>query len=1147
MENTNKPLAASEYKSYSLETTPWYFGVYLNLARLNLGSILSEVYSKYELSGKMGEEKIKESFLCDKRFTEQFKNENINLNGVLLSSIRMMPFMRYFFKEVNANNPNDDFIANPIALDDTLLSELTLFCKEAFEVLWNLRNNYSHYFIIKSNETRQSDVPIREVALSDNFIKTLNRIYQYGCLEQLHYDKINQQQIEFLKQPYISTLVGENKRFTNRGMVFFINLFLDRENAFRFMGKVEGFKNTSRIEFVATRKIYSYFCVLLPRERFVSANTLDSLQLDILSYLHKVPCELFRHLSQEDKKSYIPKLDDETKNLIVENSLSKYDELENFDDFIDQLSSQDRKNNRFTYYALRLLEELECFGYYFELSLGNIVEKEYLKNVAGIEIERKRLKKIKVFGKLADYQSLAKINSINTLLSPSNYHSLFTDLNYAPKYNIVGNKIGLYSKHSCVNGELNDYKPEAYLSINELPKLLFLSYYNDGANDTTDIIRDYLLNTKTALIGIQNKSLPLLYCDAPLEVRVEKENFKLKPSEKDYTSQQFEQKISDNKRLSKKEIYRLKYFKYVSEVRERKALLKSKGYDLKLYPQKLIYKSLNIKTSRNSSSFKDWIKEMRQDCKRRVNQINNGMSLKAGTMATDLAKDIIHHIIDAESNSHKNKDTIKGKITAAYYNQLQKSLAYYGLPEYKQLFLKLCNELHLLDRRKGHPFLKLIEPDRINSITDFYKKYYNEKGAKSSSYLSHNGRDMTKPTDWLYTTFYLNIDKEDKSTEIRIPTTDELKLNRIQCGIPYSYYRKYNKKSNDCDCCNEGWHQHKQRESVKLPTNLFDELVYKNQDFGTFSKLVESISERAAQPFYSYTRGYEVKLVRIVKRNREEKTFNCRVTNGIKIDECYKEQLKEAQFWLKGDDVKAKHKFKTIIDQNEKQIRYQLLQDRILCYCLGKLMNKVKSQSFQFNLSDFDYSNKSPLDQEDKIMIPIVLYKRDGTVKSLFKIVDTRKRKDYAKLKNLVYDKRIKRMCELYADTQNIVKWEDIKNELEQYEIMRLNVFEMLFKLEESIINTMSTDEYDEFFVKKMLKDIMKDENKGLKPAYNVVFEYYTKYLSRNNYLQGIDIEFLKEVRKSLCHNVHPDYDKLKSKEIESKMTAIIESINKKE
>ena len=1121
--NTNSLESTDDKIIYSLDTTPWYFGVYLNMAQLNLRTILQDIYMRFNLEDIVDsenkpiykapkEDSLKSCFLTRNTFEDEFISGNVNLNAVLASSIRSMPYLRYFFKNISLNNPNDDsdFSFGELATSPATMERLTSLTKELFTLLETLRNNYSHYF---TTDTEQGSEPVRNVPLSASGAKCLTQIYDYGCLELLHYNRINQEEYNYLREEHIATITDQDGYLTDRGMVFFINLFLNKEHAFHFSSRVVGFKSTTTNQHLAVRTAFSYFTIRLPKERFLSKNDVDALQLDILSYLQKVPKAVFKHLSPQDKTVYQPMLSNDAKQQVVQNSLSRFDEVEDYESFVDGLTSLDRKSDRFTYYALRLLEECDAFKYAFELSLGRIVSKEYDKNVAGNDLKRRILKEIKVFGKLIDYQSDNQMEKVNNLLMPFGYHNTFTSFNYSPKYNIVANKIGIYPKDALEEGGLNNCKALAYISIHELPKLLFLSYYKSG-EFTSTIIEEYINNSKNELNSIQSSQLPLLYVDKPLYIIERKEEFKLTNKEKDYKLEDFEEAIhkvdreknacKDDRERKKcvQEKQRLQYLLFECKVNARKKALAEMGCILSLYPKKLLYKCLNIISSDGSTPFKEWIKEMRSDCKLRVKQYDSGKIPKSGTMATDLAKDIIYHIIDAQEDATQNKETIKGRFTSIYYNQLQKSLAYYGLPEYKELFIKLCKETNLLDNRNGHPFLELIIPDEIQSVGEFYRAYYYEKGARFEERKTRSGKMRKEPKDWLYQTFYKRVHDEDgkDKTEVTIPT------RTMSCGIPHSYYRKYNQKSRGRKPLTEAWFNHKTSESMKLPTTLFDVAIKKIECSGiqnmSISKLLEKMTTNDMQPFYLLDRTYDVAF------NKAEKNYQVKITPKTPkdtINAFYTDALKEAKGLKKVEKGAAKLKFKKVIDENEKIVRYQLLQDRILCFCLEKLINKTKEQAFKFKLNELDFSESSPLEQEDDIIISVV---NESGIS--YSICGRRKRKDYAKLKRLAYDYRVINMLHLFADSDKKIPLDPLLEALTKYEYTRLNIFKQLFKLEKAAIQGMTASEYTQ------LKNGIDSSE-----MVNIQFRHYTNYLLEKGLISKKELDALEELRNKYSHNTY--------------------------
>lgn len=1107
--------------SITLLEHPWYFGAYLNMAQLNAFKIIKDIEAKFELEAVCKQVNAEYKFTYESplrySFVSYWQNRTINdstphfdkmqramstssvnFSGLMKSIIRMIPATRSFFKEIEVEDLNEK-TNKESAFNKDSLARMGFFFYKGFEYLATLRNNYSHYFTI---DTPRGDEPKRNISLDTEFIEILESIYNFACRELLYHNRITQNSYDTLRKKHICTLVTPDNEFTERGLSFFISLFLERKDAFHFIGKIKGFKDTSTYEHLAVRMLYTHFCIKMPLPRFLSDNNTDALQLDILNYLQRVPKELFSKLKEEDKAKFQPTIEDNKQGNIIQNSLSRFENCDDYDSFISSLSSLDRKSDRFTYYALRLLDEADNFNFSFELSLGKLVKDSYPKHIAGDKITRNIMLEITTFGKVSDFQGETPMNLVNKQLIHENYAKLFKETTYSPKYNVVANKIGISYKASSDGATLNRRQAIAYLSVNELPKILFLVYYKND-NSVNDILKDFIEENPKKLQEALEGNIPLPQFEK-LPRRELKADFKINHNDYNQFLSNIESRLAKpyNFKTNNLKNLQLRYLEYYSKITARRKELATIYSDINHYPSRLIDELIHIEEYK-SDTFKTWIKEQIHDCKLRVKKLDTGKAPKAGEMATDLAKDIIQHIIDASTNPEKNKTTIKGKITSIYYQKIQESLAFWGMPAYKDKFLKICNELNLFDKKLGHPFLADLGVENINSITQLYRNYYNFKGASSVNKSTKN-----RPHNWLKTTFY---HVKNNKTEIRIPTEKELKDKNYR--IPFSYYKKHISTQQSRSVKDKTWIEHQKRNPIKLPTNLFDVEIRNIDALGlNLSLLLKKITNNDKQPFYNLERHYDI-LFAI--KGKKECSYNITIANSKKISDCYKQELKNI-IALSYDKSYCKLKFKKQIDENEKIIRYHLMQDRLLCLCLKQLMSKSVKQNFEFKLSEFDLSNKSPLEQQDDIRIEFeYLTDKNDTwkpLKTTYTLVDLRKRKDYGKLHHFSRDFRIKRMAPYYSNSINEVRYIDLEKELSCYEENRLVIFQKVFNLEKYIIENIGTEDFEKIILQN-------------KPKYSHIINIkHHPYLNLlKNKPNGIDSEtekLLTLIRNAYSHNI---------------------------
>lgn len=665
----NKNTLYGVLKTYTLETTPEYFGAYLNIARHNVFMISQEMSRKFNKKSKLGDDgNIGNSFLTKSlSFTDP--------GGLIyLNLCRYLPLANAFSSDFRRNIGMDDDATG------TDIVKLAGFLKMAFKELCDFRNEYTHYFSIDTDTRRKVNIE-NELALQ------LRELFEMAVklAKKRFQDVIPNKCFDNVEKSIESELfIGNTNQVTTKGLVFFCCLFLDKENAFHFFNKISGFKNSETPDFQATRETFSVLCVKLPHNKLDSQNPQQAVLMDALNYLQRAPKELYNALDENDQKQFKPNLN------------AKYDNKD-YESYLKDISTLKRSRDRFPEFALNFLDASENFKYDFQIHLGKVETKSYSKRVLGRMPEEKNrsiVKDVKTFGKLSTYNDDVQ----KKIIEEKDFIELFkgTEVKftqYAPHYNIVENKIALAFSNQKIS--FNKENPQAFLSISELPKVVLLELLSPGS--ASKLIKIFLDKNEHGLLNRKwiDKIKEHLPCYSLLK--------RISTDSKDLLN-----------RKAKK-----KYANYQKEIHLRKVsldgILKTKGLDCRQIPSRIIDYWLNVEDTGNNYSFKERIKEAAADCKKRIKDIEKGRQLKVGEMASELARDIIKLVIDRD---------VKTKITSFYYDLLQEYLALYANNEKKQLFWELCKrDLNLLDKGKGHPFLADLESKKINSTLDFYEAY----------------------------------------------------------------------------------------------------------------------------------------------------------------------------------------------------------------------------------------------------------------------------------------------------------------------------------------------------------------------------------------------------------------------------------------
>lgn len=253
------PQSEFQKKKRTLEQDPQYFGAYLNMARHNVFLIVNDIAAKFGLKELEEEDKINdESCFLTNEITETPNHIYSHLvRQLIVTKVFNSDFLPQSEKELeNYNQESIDF------------KELAATLKQLFIELEEFRNDYSHYFSTtfdKENIKRKSKIDESlAIFLRESFVRAIE------YTSQRFKDVFTDEDFDICRKYEIVTTQNE---ITERGLVFFICMFLERESAFQFINKIKGFKNTAKSPFLATREVFSAFCVNLPSDKFVSDNT----------------------------------------------------------------------------------------------------------------------------------------------------------------------------------------------------------------------------------------------------------------------------------------------------------------------------------------------------------------------------------------------------------------------------------------------------------------------------------------------------------------------------------------------------------------------------------------------------------------------------------------------------------------------------------------------------------------------------------------------------------------------------------------------------------------------------------------------------------------------------------------------------------
>lgn len=1063
-----------ENKQRTLEVDPQYFGGYLNMARLNVYNINNHLAGLFDRNELPNEDQIKNSFLCNKN------QPTLNWNRVFAKAVTYLPILKVFDSEsLPATERGETTEPETGKNFDTMADTL----KVVFKELQEFRNDYSHFWSTEKGETRKTTV-------SNELIEFLNINFQRA----IEYTKVRFKDVYTTEDFELASKkeMVKGNTITTEGLVFLTSMFLEREYAFQFIGKVKGIKGTQYKSFTAFRESLMAFCVKLPHEKLKSDDIKDSLTMDLINELNRCPGVLYNVITEKERKKFQPQLDEESTRKLLESSGGEWqqgDEI--YDEYIELLTKRIRHKNRFFHFGLRYIDEFNLLGKYkFQINLGKLKINEYQKQFNDEEVTRTIVEDAKAFGKLNAFKEETEV------LKKINIHNQEVKFDlFSPYYNITNNKIGILSlskpdyarlrKTNTEKRNLFQPHPEAFLSLAELQKIILLDYLQPG--EVGKIIDDFILANNSKLMNIQ--FIEEIKKQMPAEWPVFQKEADTKKNVA-YSQKNFDE-LLNRKRI-------------LNEV-----LAASKLND-KQIPSKILEYWLNIADVKKQFTFSERIKLMKRDCMQRLKNLEKyktkgkGKIPKIGEMATFLAKDIVDMVISKEK---------KQKITSFYYDKMQQCLALYADPEMKETFIHIItNELGLFENG-GHPFLNKIDFGKIRYTRDIYEKYLIEKGKK----------DQFSKTDssWMNLTFYKKVEKEVKG---KMKWMTDVVMPEDKSNIPFTILQWEEKKPTTLKewlaNVTRGKEAGDGKKPVNLPTNLFDDTIIqllqnkldeKSIIYSGNAKLNEVVKiwwqSRGddVQPFYYSEREYNVyeKSVKFTPGSKKKFSDYYQVA----LDEAFKEKKEEAREKKKPlpEKKQVEKTFQNAIAGNEKQIRQVQEEDRICMLMIEKLLKDTNTA--RPSLKDIE----SWLDSIDTISerVPGKLY-FDKSGKEITKTITAkRKRKDYGTLRKFRFDRRLPELFEYFDE--NEIELDRLKNELDAYNKAKQQVFDLVFKLEETMIKK-SGEEIILFFT---------DQN-GKPMTGNVQHFPYLHWLKSKGLIQQNEYNFLRIVRNCFSHNQFP-------------------------
>ena len=803
-----------------------------------------------------------------------------------------------------------------------------------------------------------------------------------------------------------------------------------------------------------------------------------ALALDMLNELQKCPSELFETLSPKDRNRFRVKVD-----------ITNSSENNSFDNSEESQVLMMRFQDRFPRLALRYLDECNVFDKIrFQVSLGKYRYAFYDKMcIDSKEPDRVRSlqKDLNGFGRLQEIEEERKkrwirlIRPIDQIRKDEATSDPYITDHHA-RYVMNGNRIGLWFDYGTEmntlvmpslpeNPQAHDLyeqhkqglkiaecmAPLCWLSIYELPGLLFHQLLSDDKKETERIIIDCVSRYHKLFNDISEGILQPFGSKEDYEKTIE-ENYSLNPED-------IPEKIRDY--LTGKEVDMDARFDKLAEEKLAK-MIKSTEFRLEKFREE-----------RDMMGVKD-------------NKIGKKgyVDIRPGRLAAYLAKDFLFF-------QRAGKDN-KNKVTGLNFQILQSTLALYNKNTSFDNLCEVFKRANLLEGKKANPLLQDIinskkRPSDIFQLYELYletklsnlndcleckafKKYfflYSDRKkwekrnqayykALASRYLKETFRDGDhyKPVDLPRQLFEKPIKrllycKYGKNQELK----KVLELER--CNVTHLINEFFRIICNDR---NQEFYYPTDR-TYRRTYRLFN-LIYNKKERNSLVEVyvdpeekntptikVEDVTEEYKN---ALSREYTKACSRIEgdgglpKKLKERKLDNLEKQND--------EDVEKAPFRI----AKALSEFK----RNERSIRRFKIQDILLFMMAKEILqaNRVNDANVSMaEIENFRLSNIKPIRQGEmenreniltlKIPFSIELLMADGnriTIKQ-----DELKLKNYGDFYRFIFDRRIKGLL-LYVKEAKVIDRTVLEEELDNYDLLRPEIFKIVHSFEKSIIRS---------------------------------------------------------------------------------------------
>lgn len=1076
--------AQTPYNSRSI-TDKFYFAAYLNLARHNAFLVINDICTTIGKATIDNEENLLNSNLFDVLITSTKPQDVVRLTTLLESRF---PFIKDMVRTYSRITLATNSLGGPTTnVNPILPAESPQNYYDTFQIIFALLNDYRNAFTHAYQKTPTFDKKYVEKMLDECFDTAMRKVkdekgWQQSNVEHLtRLTKNTDPRVRFdrtlpksmVKKDFQYVMVEENSsgqyQLSEKGLAYFICLFLEKKDAFNFLKKISGFKDSRETWAQATLEVYTRHRIRIPRVRLENApgNETTSLLLDMLNELQRCPSELYPHLSPEDQARFMVS--------------------ENYPDEDTGLEPETlllRKSDRFTYFVQRYFDLTNALPTVrFSVDLGNYHFQSYEKTIGGVPMLRRLSKKVTAFGKLEsftndkkgqDWLSIEKDPKEISENTPAPYITKTT-----PHYHFATDNIGIFFNPSPdpipqldsypsleIGKKQRNIQPQLWISRDELMSMTFYHLMQKDSKPGSDnksvekILKSYYHTTEAGFKNvIKTPDVHNFATKIDRDEALNKQIFKNRNPELRDKIIQLPKPLLNALLASNDITWHMKAKAKLDEMLQR--------------TERLINAHIKVQDKSNRKN-----KPGRKGYK----------PLKPGKMAAFIAQDLLR--FQPTIDQIGDTQTGKGKVTGLGYQVLQATFALYGKDKAK--LPGLLKEFRLIESSNPHPFIQNTMKRECRGIAEFYSQYledrklYLAKAKQAKNYESMH---------WLH----LNQAKLLQEPDFHV------KLAERYLNGPFNFPR--------------GVFSALLKNHLSIPDSPLNQILNKEDRANAvylLKKLFEK-SEDQSQWFYKAKRSYKIFDRLQVKKNSFSKLIP-----QYYSPEGFQEKLPKLKTWIASlpetNSAKSPERANRTADlvsfkKNEKHIRHLAAQDQVLFLMVKDLIMKVWPDLFQnpSQLNEMKLRAISP-DGDQSVLSQFIpaslIIKKGKNPDDIINITQNQlKIKNYGDFRRFVKDRRIPGLLKYLNSEQKNITREILEKELSDYESHRIHIFQVFQEFEMTLFKKYSQE----------LKDILSDVNNDVSEHQKLLNLYAAK---TNTDVRNLAP--LAAIRNSYSHNELP-------------------------